>query len=83
MTTHWVWTQSAIEAFDRLFCLYRESIIVLSYSSNGYPDRDKLENLLRRYKPTVTTYEKPHRYHFGTHDGVERATVNEYLIVGR
>jgi adenine-specific DNA-methyltransferase len=31
----------------------------------------------------VTAYEKPHRYHFGTHGAVERATVHEYLIVGR
>src|SRR5206468_666311 len=31
--------KGAMEAFDRLFRLYRDSIIVLSYSSNGYPDR--------------------------------------------
>ena len=75
--------KTAIDAFDRLFRAYRDSIIVLSYSSNGYPDRHELERLLRRYKPTVTVYEKPHRYHFGTHDRVERAQVHEYLIVGR
>jgi adenine-specific DNA-methyltransferase len=74
--------KSAREAFDRMFCMFRESIIVLSYSSNGFPDRDELVNLLRRYKTNVTVYEKPHRYHFGTHAGVERATVQEYLIVG-
>ena len=81
--TPFSYRKTAIEAFDRLFRLYRDSIIVLSYSSNGYPDRDELESLLRRYKPTVTAYEKPHRYHFGTHDSVERAAVHEYLIVGR
>src|SRR5947209_1566318 len=81
--TPFSYRKSAIGAFDRLFRLYRDSMIVLSYSSNGYPDRDELENLLRRYKPTVTAYEKPHRYHFGTHDRVERAAVHEYLLVGR
>jgi DNA adenine methylase/adenine-specific DNA-methyltransferase len=81
--TPFSYRNSAIDAFDRLFRIYGESIIVLSYSSNGYPDRKILEGLLRRYKNTVTTYEKPHRYHFGTHDGVERATVHEYLIVGQ
>jgi DNA adenine methylase/adenine-specific DNA-methyltransferase len=81
--TPFSYRKSAIEAFDRLFRLYRNSIIVLSYSSNGYPDREELEALLRRYKTTVTAYEKPHRYHFGTHDSVERAEVHEYLIVGR
>jgi DNA adenine methylase/adenine-specific DNA-methyltransferase len=81
--TPFSYRKTAIEAFDRLFRLYRGSIIVLSYSSNGFPDREILEGLLRRYKTTVTAYEKPHRYHFGTHCHVERAAVDEYLIVGR
>jgi len=75
--------KTAIDAFDRLFRKYRRSTIVLSYSSNGYPDREILEGLLRRYKSSVTAFERPHRYHFGTHNGVERATVREYLIVGQ
>jgi adenine-specific DNA-methyltransferase len=81
--TPFSYRKTAAEAFDRLFQIYRESIIVLSYSSNGFPDREILERLLRRYKNTVIAYEKPHRYHFGTHGGVERASVHEYLIVGR
>ena len=81
--TPFSYRKTALDAFDRLFRQYRDSIIVLSYSSNGYPDRDELENLLRRYKATVTAYEKPHRYHFGTHESVERAAVHEYLIVGQ
>ena len=52
--TPFSYRKTAIDAFDRLFCAYRETIIVLSYSSNGYPDRHELEYLLRRYKPTVT-----------------------------
>ncbi len=81
--TPFSYRKTAIEAFDRLFQLYRDSIIVLSYSSNGFPDRDGLESLLRRYKRNVNAFEKPHRYHFGTHNSVERAEVHEYLIVGR
>ncbi len=81
--TPFSYRRTAVDAFDKLFRLYRESIIVLSYSSNGFPDREELEGLLRRYKTSVTAYERPHRYHFGTHQAVERATVNEYLIVGR
>ncbi len=81
--TPFSYRKTAIAAFDRLFSQYRNSIIVLSYSSNGYPDRRELEALLRRYKRQVTAYEKPHRYHFGTHEGVERASVHEYLIVGQ
>jgi adenine-specific DNA-methyltransferase len=81
--TPFSYRKTAIDAFDRLFRAYRESIIVLSYSSNGYPDRHELEHLLGRYKSVVTVYEKPHRYHFGTHIRVERAAVHEYLIVGQ
>lgn len=81
--TPFSYRRTAKDAFDRLFRLYRQSIIVLSYSSNGYPGLVELEGLMRRYKTTVTVYEKPHRYHFGTHDRVERASVNEYLIVGQ
>ncbi|MBL8236161.1 MAG: DNA adenine methylase [Bryobacterales bacterium] len=81
--TPFSYRKTAVQAFDRLFQLYRDSIIVLSYSSNGFPDRDELERLLLRYKSSVTAYEKPHRYHFGTHHKVERAEVHEYLIVGQ
>jgi len=81
--TPFSYRKTAIDAFDRLFRLYRDSIIVLSYSSNGFPDREELESLLRRYKASVTAFERPHRYHFGTHGSVQRSEVHEYLIVGR
>jgi adenine-specific DNA-methyltransferase len=73
----------AVDAFDRMFRLWKRSTIVLSYSSNGYPDLGELVGLLKRYKDTVTVHERPHRYHFGTHAKVERSIVQEYLIVGR
>ena len=75
--------KTALSAFDRLFCLFQGSVIVLSYSSNGYPDLPELEALMRRYKRDIVIHRKPHRYHFGTHSSVERAAVQEYLIVGR
>lgn len=81
--TPFSYRRSATTAFDRLFGLYHNSIIVLSYSSNGFPDLDVLVDLMQRYKQHVTVHEKPHRYHFGTHERVERAEVSEYLIVGR
>ena len=81
--TPFSYRRTAMEAFDRLFRLYRKSTIVLSYSSNGYPDLPDLEELMGRYKRTVDVYTKAHRYHFGTHGGVERSTVQEYLIVGQ
>jgi DNA adenine methylase/adenine-specific DNA-methyltransferase len=80
--TPFSYRKTALQAFDRLFNTYRKSIIVLSYSSNGYPDLAELQQILRRYKKKVDIHERPHRYHFGTHDGVRRSQVSEYLIVG-
>lgn len=81
--TPFSYRRTAVEAFDRMFARFAKSTIVLSYSSNGYPDLNQLEDLLRRHKGSVQVFERPHRYHFGTHCAVERASVTEYLIVGR
>lgn len=81
--TPFSYRRTAVEAFDKLFARFARSTIVLSYSSNGYPDLPELERLMRKHKPKVSVFEKPHRYHFGTHNKVERASVTEYLIVGR
>jgi adenine-specific DNA-methyltransferase len=80
--TPFSYRSNAIEAFDRLFAKYRKSTIVLSYSDNGYPDRSVLGELLGRYKRAVTVHERAHRYHFGTHAGVNRAETLEYVLVG-
>lgn len=81
--TPFSYRKTAVEAFDKLFEKFRKSTIVLSYSSNGYPDLQILEELMKKYKSRVHVYTKDHRYHFGTHSGVERSSVTEYLIVGR
>ncbi len=80
--TPFSYRRTAVEAFGRLFHACRNSIIVLSYSSNGFPDLSELRDLLGRYKKSVVIHKKPHRYHFGTHKGVERSEVQEYLLVG-
>jgi adenine-specific DNA-methyltransferase len=80
--TPFSYRRTAIDAFDQMFRKFRNQIIVLSYSSNGYPDLEVLTDLLDRYKSKVTIHRRPHRYHFGTHAGVNRALVDEYLIVG-
>lgn len=69
-------------AFDRLFARFSKSILVLSYSSNGYPALNQLVDIMNRYKSNVRVFERPHRYHFGTHGAVSRSSVTEYLIVG-
>ena len=81
--TPFSYRRTAVDAFDRLFAQFRSSIVVLSYSSNGFPDLDVLVRLLQKHKKHVEVHGKPHTYHFGTHSKVRRASVSEYLIVGR
>lgn len=80
--TPFSYRRDAETAFTRLFDKFRRSVLVLSYSSNGYPDLDMLVTLMRRYKRSVDVHKKDHRYHFGTHNAVGRSEVCEYLIVG-
>lgn len=82
--TPFSYRRDAEDAFDRMFNLFRDQTIVLSYSSNGFPDIRRLVELLRRYKRDVTVLERSHRYHFGTHSNVarDRVVVAEYLVVG-
>jgi DNA adenine methylase/adenine-specific DNA-methyltransferase len=80
--TPFSYRSAAPAAFDRLFSLFSHSIIVLSYSSNGYPNLEVLVEHMKRYKSRVTVHMKDHRYHFGTHQAAARNQVIEYLIVG-
>jgi len=82
--TPFSYKKTAPAAFDTLFRKYADRTLVLSYSSNGYPDLAALVTMMRVYKRQVNVVSRPHRYHFGTHTRVtpERAAVQEYLIVG-
>jgi DNA adenine methylase/adenine-specific DNA-methyltransferase len=82
--TPFSYRKDAPGAFDQLFRHFADSAIVLSYSSNGFPDLEALRRSMRRYKRNVEVFERPHRYHFGTHGAVSkaRAQVTEYLLVG-
>ena len=73
------------DAFARLFEKYRNSIIVVSYSSNSIPNKQEMQELLGRYKK-VKVYEQDHRYSFGTHGhkiGDNQNDVKEYLFIGK
>lgn len=81
--TPFSYRRTAVDAFDRMFAHFAKSTIVLSYSSNGFPDLDELKSILGRYKGDIEVHERDHRYHFGTHAAASRNEVTEYLVVGR
>jgi len=65
-------------AFDRLFRRYQESILVVSYRSDGIPSEAELISLLRRYKRDV------HVEHFGQYKYVlsTNSESKEILLIG-
>lgn len=81
--TPFSYRRQAVEAFETLFKRFKNQKIVLSYSSNGFPDLDVLTDLLGKTKKDVRVFRRDHTYHFGTHSKVKRAAVEEYLIVGQ
>ncbi len=80
--TPFSYRRTADDAFRRLFRHFADATIVLSYSSNAYPDLEWLVKAMKAVKRRVEVVAKPHRYHFGTHGAVRRNQVQEYLVVG-
>jgi len=50
-----VWTNKneILHAFDKLFKKFRDSILVVSYRSDGIPSVEEMENLLKKYKKNI------------------------------
>jgi adenine-specific DNA-methyltransferase len=51
--TPFSYRKGAAEAFSQMFRQFADSILVLSYSSNGYPDLSVLLESMSRYKSSV------------------------------
>jgi len=52
-------------AFDKLFSMYRNSTMVVSYSSNSKPSKEQMLELLGQYKSNIEVVSVNHRYSFG------------------
>ena len=81
--TPFSYRSKSVEAFRALFARWPRATLVLSYSSNGFPDLPELVRLLEEGERRVDVQARPHRYHFGTHKNVKRSAVEEYLLVAR
>lgn len=71
----------AAEAFDTIFKMYKNSILVVSYSSNSLPTMEDMVALLKRYKENVDVVPIDYRYSFGTRTNTTRNEVKEYIFV--
>jgi DNA adenine methylase len=72
----------AEDAFDRLFRRLRDSILLVSYSSNSLPTREEIISLMSKYKRHVEVIGIDYRYSFANQTDVARNEVQEYLFVG-
>jgi DNA adenine methylase len=75
----------AYDAFDQLFKKHKNSILVVSYSSNSVPTKDEMLRLLAKYKQDVEVIAIDHIYSFGNqghkvNDNKNR--VQEYIFIG-
>ena len=74
----------AAEAFDKLFEKYKDSILIVSYSSNSQPSRDEMVALMKKYKKHVEVVPIDYTYFFANQGTAKthRNNVKEYLFVG-
>lgn len=73
-------------AFFDIFKKFKNSNILLSYSSNSIPDKETLIVMLEKTHKNVNVYEIDHVYSFGTHGHkINNATnrVKEYLFLAK
>lgn len=78
--------ETAYSAFEDLFKRYKDSIITISYSSNSFPTKDEITEMLKVYKSTVDVHEIDHTYSFGNQNhkiGNKNNRVKEYLFIAR
>jgi DNA adenine methylase len=76
---------TSYSAFEHLFETYANSIIAISYSSNSYPTKEELIEMLSKYKKKVIAHEIDHTYSFGNQNhkiGNVNNRVKEYLFIG-
>lgn len=77
--------KGAHDAFDKLFHRHRNSILLVSYSSNSQPTQDEMVALMSKYKQNVSVVPVNHRYSFGNQGhkvADNKNKVLEFLFVG-
>jgi DNA adenine methylase len=75
----------AYDAFDKLFRKFKDSILIVSYSSNSLPNQEELTNLMAKYKSQVEVVSIDHRYSAGNQGHKIKNNnnkVQEYLFAG-
>lgn len=75
----------AFDAFDKLFKKFKDSILLVSYSSNSLPTLDEIVGLIAKYKAHVEVIHLDYRYSVGNQGhrvNDNKNHVKEYLFIG-
>lgn len=75
----------AFNAFDNLFKKLKDSILIVSYSSNSLPTLDEMVALMAKYKQHVEVISIDYRYSVGNQGhkvNNNKNEVKEYLFIG-
>lgn len=74
----------AADAFNLLFKKYKDSILIVSYSSNSIPTKEEMVELIKRYKDIVEVIPIDYTYSFGNQAKAKthRNNVQEFLFIG-
>ena len=75
----------AYDAFDKLFKKHKQSIVVVSYSSNSFPTKDEMLGLLAKYKQDVEVIAIDHTYSIGNQGhkvNNNKNRVQEFIFIG-
>lgn len=67
----WQNADTILMAFEALIARHKDSVIVLSYRSDGLPTVTELDALLKKYKPNVTFFEQAQQYVLSTQKSKE------------
>jgi len=77
--------KGAAEAFNLLFRRFRESVLIVSYSSNSQPTLDEMVTIMAKHKRHVEVVPVDYKYSFGNQAhkvGDNKNDVQEYFFVG-
>ena len=64
----WTDPDRIYDAFERLFEIFSDRAIVLSYNTAGLPTPEELNEMLEQHKDTVVAAAKEHQYALSTHE---------------
>lgn len=76
--------ESTYEAFNKIFEKYRDSILLVSYSSNSIPTEKEMIEIMKKYKDNVSVIPIDYTYSFGNQKEAKthRNSVKEFLFIG-